>query len=83
MSDESIEYETRTIKILVGVKGEPLYNEMGYMIEVTDEGGGEFIEVYSTTGESGEGNLRIDKQSWPALRDAIDNMLNWGCRDVP
>ena len=80
MSEEPVEYETRTIKVLVGVKGEPMYNELGFVIEITDEGGGEFLEVYSTTGESGEGNLRIDAARWPALRDAIERMLK-ECRD--
>ena len=80
MSEDVVEYETRTIKVLVGVKGEPMYNELGFVIEITDEGGGEFLEVYSTTGESGEGNLRIDSRCWPALRDAIDKMLK-ECRE--
>ena len=80
MSEDTVEYETRTIKVLVGMKGEPMYNELGFVIEITDEGGGEFLEVYSTTGESGEGNLRIDAASWPALRDAIEKMLK-ECRE--
>jgi hypothetical protein len=80
MSEEPVEYETRTIKVLVGVKGEPLYNELGFVVEITDEGGGEFVEVYSAIRESGEGNLRIDAARWPALRDAIDKMLK-ECRE--
>ena len=80
MSEDVVEYETRTIKVLVGVKGEPMYNELGFVIEITDEGGGEFLEVYSTTGESGEGNLRIDSRRWPALRDAVERMLK-ECRE--
>ena len=80
MSEETVEYETRTTQVFVGVKGEPLYNELGFVVEITDEGGGEFVEVYSAIRESGEGNLRIDAARWPALRDAIENLLKW-CRD--
>lgn len=77
MSEDAVEYETRTIKVLVGVKGEPLYNELGFVVEITDEGGGEFVEVSPTT-ESGK--LRIESRCWPALRDAIERMWK-ECRE--
>ena len=77
MSEDKVEYQTRTIKVLIGVKGKPLYDEMGYMIEITDECGGEFIEL-SASRESGK--IRIDSESWPALRDAIEDMIE-ECRE--
>ena len=77
MSEDKLEYETRTIKVLVGVKGEPSYNELGFVIEITDEGGGEFVEVSPTTEP---GKIRIDSASWPALRDAIERLLG-ECRE--
>lgn len=74
---EPVEYETRTTQLTVGVKGEALYNELGFVIEITDEGGGEFVEVSPTTEP---GKLRIDKRCWPMLRDAIEWMLT-ECRE--
>jgi hypothetical protein len=77
MSEDAVEYETRTIKVLVGVKGEPSYNELGFVIEITDEGGGGFVEVSPTTEP---GKIRIDSASWPTLRDAIERLLG-ECRE--
>ena len=77
MSEDKVEYETRTTQLFVGVKGEPIYNELGFVIEITDEGGGEFVEVSPTTEP---GKLRIDKRCWPTLRDAIERMLK-ECRE--
>ena len=77
MSEDAVEYETRTIKVLVGAKGKPIYNDLAYTIEITDEGGGEFVEVSPTTEQ---GKLRIDSRCWPALRDAIERLLG-ECRE--
>ena len=77
MSEDVVEYETRTTQVWVGPKGEPTYNELGFVVEITDEGGGEFVEVSPTTEP---GKLRIDLRCWPALRDAVDKMLK-ECRE--
>jgi hypothetical protein len=74
---EKVEYETRVTRLLVGVKGKPIYNDLAYTIEITDEGGGEFVEVSPTTEP---GKIRIDSASWPALRDAIERLLG-ECRE--
>ena len=79
MSEDKVEYQTRTTQVLVCVKGEAIYNELGFVIEITDEGGGDFVEVSPTTEP---GKLRIDKRCWPTLRDAIERMLG-ECRDEP
>jgi hypothetical protein len=36
-------YETRTVKIAVLMKGEPLFDESTTEIEIIDEAGGEFL----------------------------------------
>ena len=77
MSEDAVEYETRTTQLWVGPKGEATYNELGFVVEITDEGGGEFVEVSPTTEP---GKLRIDSRCWPVLRDAIDKMLK-ECRE--
>ena len=77
MSEDAVEYETRTTQVWVGPKGEAIYNELGFMIEIDDDGGGEFIGVSSSKDDN---RIRIDKQCWPTLRDAIDKMLK-ECRE--
>jgi len=78
MEDKPVEYETRTTQWTVGVKGERLYNELGYTIEIMDDG--ELAEYLEVSTHNGHGDLRIDKQCWPTLREAIDKMLK-ECRD--
>jgi hypothetical protein len=77
MSEDAVEYETRVTQLFVGPKGDHIYNELGFVIEITDEGGGEFVEVSPTTEP---GKIRIDSASWPTLRDAIERLLG-ECRE--
>ena len=76
-SEDAVEYETRVTQLFVWPKGDHIYNELGFVIEITDEGGGEFVEVSPTTDP---GKLRIDLRCWPALRDAIERLLG-ECRE--
>ncbi len=40
------------------------------IVEIVDEGGGEFVVVKQTTGE-----VRIDPGEWPAIRKAINRLI--------
>jgi hypothetical protein len=40
------------------------------IVEIVDEGGGEFVVVKQTTGE-----LRIDPGEWPTIRKAINRLI--------
>jgi len=70
------EYETRTTSICVMPVGEPTFSEMATHIEIQDEGAGEFVEVKQFAGFNGNRTIRIDKEEWPAIRSAIDSMIN-------
>ena len=70
-------YETRTTKIIVGVKGEQLFCESITEIEIIDEAAGEFVQV---TQEDGGQKLRFDKDEWPHVRSAINKMFKL-CRN--
>ena len=76
-------YETRTTKVTVLFKGEPLFHESATEVEIVDEAEGEFLEV-SQNGEPFSGKIRIDVYEWPALKAAIDKMIK-ECRghDIP
>jgi hypothetical protein len=72
-------YETRTIKIAVGVKGEPIFREGTTEIEIVDEATGEFLKVTQSPDDAEPGAIKIDPHEWPMLKAAIDRMMR-GCR---
>jgi hypothetical protein len=68
-------YETRTTKMIVGVKGQQIFDDSVTEIEIVDEAGGEFLEVSQDGGK-----LRFDPEEWPHVRDAIEKMFKL-CRN--
>jgi hypothetical protein len=74
-----ITHETRTLKIVVLPKGEPIFANAATDSEIVDEAAGEFIKV-SQHGDKNEGEIQIDPLEWPILREAINRMVK-ECRD--
>jgi hypothetical protein len=72
-------YETRTVKVSVAPKGEPLFHNGVTNIEIIDEASGEFLEV-SQCNDNNDGKILIDPYEWPTLRAAIDKMIK-ECRE--
>jgi hypothetical protein len=72
-------YETRTVKVSVAPKGEPLFQNGVTNIEIIDEASGEFLEV-SQCNDTNDGKILIDPYEWPTLRAAIDKMIK-ECRE--
>lgn len=72
-------FEKRVTAITVCKVGEPIFSDYATRVEIVDEAAGEFVEV-SQAGREGGGKIAIDSDEWPALRDAIDQLLN-DCRD--
>jgi hypothetical protein len=68
------DYEIRTTKLVVAPRGDQVYSEMATSVEIKDEAAGEFVMV-SQSGRTDIGQLAIDIDEWPALRDAIDRMI--------
>jgi len=68
-------YETRTTKIIVGVKGEQLFSDSITEIEIIDEAAGEFVEISQE-----DKKLRFDKDEWVHVRAAINKMFKL-CRN--
>ena len=73
-------YETRTISVAVVPPDEPLYSEVATIVSITDEVGGEFVEV-SQSRRDGESKIQIATDEWPTLRAAIDKLIN-ECRST-
>jgi hypothetical protein len=73
-------YETRTTKVVIVPKGEPLFNQEATEIEIVDEAAGEFIEVRQCS-DACDGKISITPLEWPEIFKAIDLMVSQ-CRDV-
>ncbi len=73
-----MKYITRKTQITVLPEGEPLFSEMATTVSITDEAGGEYVEVE----QEGKlvGKIRINPEEWPALRAVIDSMIA-DCKD--
>jgi hypothetical protein len=68
-------YQTRTLKIAVGVKGEPIFHEGTTEIEIVDEAAGEFLKVTQSPDDAEPGAIKIDPHEWPHLKAGIEKML--------
>ena len=65
----------RVTQITIAPEGEPIYSERAYVVQIEDEAGGEFLSIQCHDDQCANGQIRMDPQEWPALRDAIDRMV--------
>jgi len=70
-------YITRTLKIAVLPKGQPIFSEQATTIEIDDISGGEFLLItqQSTHVDSKEQQIQIDQAEWEPIRNGIEMML--------
>jgi hypothetical protein len=61
--------------MIVGVKGEQIFDDSVTEIEIVDEAAGEFLEISQEGGK-----LRFDPEEWPHVRDAVEKMFKM-CRN--
>lgn len=73
-------YETRTLKIAIGVKGEPIFHEGTTEIEIVDEAAGEFLKITQSPDGDESGTIKIDPGEWPMIKAGIDKMIK-ECRN--
>lgn len=71
--------EARVLSVVVAPEGEAIFSESATVVRIDDEGGGEYV-VVSQESVPGRGNIAINPEEWPALRDAIDRMVK-ECRE--
>ena len=53
---------------------QPIFSELATTVTIVDEAGGEFVEV-EQSGHVDLGKIQISGDEWPALRAAIDTLL--------
>jgi hypothetical protein len=63
----------RPVKWVLVPKGEPIFSENGFAVEIEDEAGGEFVTI--TEARAGQ-KISIDPTEWRALRAAVDAVFN-------
>ena len=68
-------YETRTTKMIVGVKNQQIFDDSVTEIEIVDEAAGEFLEISQEGGK-----LRFDADEWVYVREAVEKMFKL-CRN--
>jgi hypothetical protein len=61
--------------MIVGVKGEQIFDDSVTEVEIVDEAAGEFLEISQEGGK-----LRFDPEEWPHVRDAVEKMFKL-CRN--
>lgn len=71
-------YDIITTRLTVVPEGEPIYSEMATHVEMQDEASGAFVELVQIgqIGEAGRNIVRIDADEWPAIRGAVDQMID-------
>ena len=68
-------YEVRTTQLTLTPKGDPIFSERAMHLRIVDEAAGEFVEIAQE-----EGAIQIDRDEWPHLRSAIEEMFKQ-CKD--
>jgi len=64
-----MKYITRTTKMTILPEGDPIFSEQATHIEVAQEAGSDgFLKIT-------EGSVCIDHDNWPAIKAAIETML--------
>jgi len=64
----------RATQLTVSIVAGRLYDEGVYTVTVDDEGAGEYL-VIEENQDTGNGKIRVDAESWPELRDAVERLL--------
>jgi len=64
----------RITQLTVVPEGMPIFDELAITVTIDDEAGGEFVVVRGQT-DTHHGSVAINPSEWPALRDAIDQMV--------
>lgn len=72
-------YITRITQLAVVEDGKPLFDDSATIITITDESGGEFVEVRQVRGRI-DNAIGIDPAEWPAIRDAVEQLIG-ECRN--
>lgn len=75
---EIMKYTSRITQVIVAPESESIFCERATVIQITDEGAGEFIEITQPgTQTRDQTEIRIDIDEWPEIKKSIDMMFNF------
>ena len=68
---------TRTLKIAILPKGEPVFSEKATIIEIDDQAAGEYLQITQQyeSDRVAPGQITIDPDEWQTIRDGIEMMM--------
>jgi hypothetical protein len=72
----SKEYVTVTSALIVKPESEPIFSSRATRVSIDDEGGGCFVTVSQSRNNVTSGDIAIDVEEWPELKNAIDDMID-------
>ena len=61
--------------MIVKPKGEPIYSESATIVEMMDEAAGPFIRIGQYGDSTERGEVRIERNEWNKIKEAVDTML--------
>jgi len=73
------DYETRVMIVAILPCNAPIFSERVTEVHLCDESGGEYLELRQPACDLA-GTVVIEPREWPAIRAAIDQMID-ACRD--
>lgn len=67
---------TRTTRMHILPRGEPIFSELAYTVEIEDDSGGEYIHLKDGSITGDKDGIKINPEDWPTVREAIDRMVD-------
>ncbi len=74
----STTHDIRVTQLTITPHNKPTFDDMAFSVSIVDDGAVEFLSVHSMADKAGVSS--INKEEWPALRDAIEYMVSQ-CKD--
>lgn len=68
-------YIKRITEITILPIGEAIFHPQATKIKIDDEAAGEFLVIEQFHDEAKPGEIYIDEDNWPMIRDTIESMI--------
>ena len=71
-----MKYVTNTISLIVRPEGEPIFHESATVVAIDDNAAGPFVTIRQQFDSLKPGEIAVDRESWPAIREAVDRQID-------
>ena len=77
-TNEVAKFVTRTLKVAILPKGDPIFSERCTTIEIDDQSGSEYLLITQNSNHNSvkEQEIQIDPDEWEPLKNAVEMMLS-------